>query len=120
MSKSVLVTDDALYCRMELKNILTSRGYRVVGEARNGQEAVERYRELRPDLVTMDVVMPEMDGVAAVKKIREMDPGATILMCSSMGQRSLMMEALQAGASDFVTKPFRDRCVLNSVRKLIG
>lgn len=120
MSKRVLVTDDALYCRMELKNILTSRGYRVVGEARNGQEAVERYRELRPDLVTMDVVMPEMDGVAAVKKIREIDPGATILMCSSMGQRSLLMEALQAGASDFVTKPFRDRSVLNSVRKLIG
>ncbi len=120
MAKSVLVTDDMLYVRSELRNILTSQGYHVVGEARNGREAVERYKELRPDLVTMDVTMPEMDGVAAVRQIREFDPQAKILMCMSMGQRSLVLEALSAGAADFITKPFRERSLVKRVRKLIG
>lgn len=120
MPKSVLVTDDTLYARLELRHILSTFGYQVVGEAKNGLEAVERYRELRPDLVTMDVSMPEMDGVAAVKRIRDLDPSATILMCTSMGQRSLVLEALNAGAADFVTKPFRERHVIHRVRKLIG
>ncbi|MCC6485721.1 MAG: response regulator [Armatimonadetes bacterium] len=120
MSKSVLVTDDTLYSRTLLKNILLSRGYRVVGEASNGREAVEQYRELRPDLVTMDISMPEMDGVAAVRQIREIDPDATILMCSSTGQRSLLVEAMVAGAAAFVTKPFCDTKVIRSVKKLIG
>ncbi len=120
MPRSVLVTDDTLYCRLELRNILSSRGYQIVGEAKNGLEAVERFKELRPDLVTMDVVMPEMDGVAAVRQIRMIDPDATILMCTTTGQRSLVMEALNAGAADFVTKPFQDRSVIRSVRKLIG
>ncbi len=120
LPRRVLGTDDTLYCRLELRNILSSRGYQIVGEAKNGREAVERFKELRPDLVTMDVVMPEMDGVAAVRQIRMIDPDATILMCTTTGQRSLVMEALNAGAADFVTKPFQDRSVIRSVRKLIG
>ncbi len=120
MAKSVLVTDDTLYSRLEMKSILTQQGYRVVGEARNGREAVERYKELRPDLVTMDVVMPELDGVAAVRQIRDFDPSATILMCTTAGQRGLVMEAMGAGAADFITKPFRESTVARSVRRLIG
>lgn len=120
MAKKVLVTDDTLYSRMLLRNLLASHGYTVVGEARNGREAVERYKELCPDLVTMDVVMPEMDGVAAVKEIKRIDPKANILMCTSMGQRSMVLEAIQAGAAGFVVKPFRDANVVRCVRKLIG
>lgn len=120
MAKSVLITDDTLYSRSWLRDILYSKGYQVVGEARNGREAVERYKELKPDLVTMDVVMPELDGVAAVKLIKEFDPKATILVISSMGHRAMVLEALSAGAADFVTKPFREHLVIRSVKKLIG
>ncbi|MEZ5163964.1 MAG: response regulator [Fimbriimonadaceae bacterium] len=106
MAKRILITDDALFMRVTLKNILTQNGYEVVGEAQNGAEAVKLYGELKPDLVTMDITMPEMDGLEALKKIKESDPGATIVMCTAMGQKNMVVEAIQSGAKDFIVKPF--------------
>jgi two-component system chemotaxis response regulator CheY len=102
VSGTVLVCDDALFMRTMVKDILTQAGFAVVGEAENGQQAVEFYKKLKPDLVTMDIIMPEMGGIEAVKKIMEIDPQARILMCSAMGQQALVLEAIQAGAKDFV------------------
>src|ERR1700730_2496326 len=101
----ILVTDDAAFMRMQLKDMITKAGYEVVGEAENGNVAVELYEKLRPDLVTMDITMPEMDGVSAVKEIRKLDPNAKIIMCSAMGQQNMVLEAIQAGAKDFLVKP---------------
>jgi len=90
-----------------VSDILSQAGFTVVGEAENGKQAVEKYQQLKPDLVTMDIIMPEMGGIEAVKQITQLDPGARILMCSAMGQQALVQEALQAGARDFVVKPFQ-------------
>jgi len=90
-----------------------------VGEAENGAEAVEKYADLKPDLVTMDIVMPEMDGIEAVRTIIKMDPGARVLMCSAMGQQPLVVEALEAGARDFIIKPFQPAKVVEAVRKAL-
>lgn len=103
---SVLIVDDAMFMRMMLKDILTKNGFEVVGEAETGEEAILKYRELRPDLVTMDIVMPKTDGIDAVRSIIQEDPGAHIVICSAMGQQSLVQEALQNGASDYIIKPF--------------
>src|SRR5450756_3097967 len=102
MAPSVLIVDDALFMRMMIKDILSKDGFEIVGEAENGVEAVKKYAELHPDLVTMDIVMPEMDGIEAVRNIIKMDSGATVLMCSAMGQQPLVVEALAAGAKDFI------------------
>ena len=102
----ILVTDDAAFMRMQLKNIFTSLGHEVVGEAENGQVAIDLYQELKPDLVTMDITMPEMTGVEAVKEIKKIDSDALIIMCSAMGQQQMVLEAIQAGATDFIVKPF--------------
>lgn len=113
----VLLVDDAAFMRMILKNILTTHNISVVGEATNGKEAVEMYSALKPDMVTMDITMPEMDGIQALKKIKELDPAATIIMCSAMGQQAMVVEAIQAGAKDFIVKPFQEDRVLEAINK---
>ena len=120
MAVRVLVVDDAAFMRMMVKDILSKNGYEVVGEAENGMKAVEKFAELRPDLVTMDITMPEMDGISAVKSIRKIDPKAKIVMCSAMGQQAMVIEAIQAGARDFIVKPFQADRVLEAVRKAVG
>jgi len=120
LSGTVLVCDDALFMRTMVKDILSQAGFTVVGEAENGQQAVEQFKSLRPDLVTMDIIMPEMGGIEAVKKIMEADPAARILMCSAMGQQALVLEAIQAGAKDFVVKPFQPSRVLEAVQRVLG
>ena len=106
MAKNILISDDAAFMRMMIKDILTKNGYNVVGEAENGARAVEKYNELKPDLVLMDITMPEMDGIQALKKIKENDPSALVIMCSAMGQQAMVIESIQAGAKDFIVKPF--------------
>ena len=117
---SVLIADDAAFMRMMIKNILTEAGYEVVGEAENGAVAVAKYRELTPDLTTMDITMPEMDGLTALKEIRAGDPSARVVMCSAMGQQSMVIESIQAGAKDFIVKPFQPDRVLEAVQKALA
>lgn len=118
MAKRVLIVDDAAFMRMLLKDIITKAGYEVAGEAANGAEAVEKYKELKPDVVTMDITMPEMDGITAIKKIKEIDPNAKIIVCSAMGQQAMVIEAIQAGAKDFIVKPFQHSRVIEALQKL--
>lgn len=120
MGKRILIVDDAAFMRMMIKDILTKNGYEVVGEAENGAVGVKLYKELKPDLVTMDITMPEMDGITAVKAIKKIDPDANIIMCSAMGQQMMVMEAIQAGARDFIVKPFQQERVIQAVKKAIG
>lgn len=120
MAHTVLVCDDAMFMRTMIADILGQAGFEVVGEAETGEQAVARYRELKPDLVTMDIVMPAMGGIEAVRAICREDPGAKILMCSAMGQQALVVEAIQAGAKDFVVKPFQPSRVLEAVQRLLG
>jgi two-component system chemotaxis response regulator CheY len=117
MAKRILITDDALFMRVTLKNILTQNGYEVVGEAANGAESVELFKQLRPDVVTMDITMPEMDGISALKEIRAVDPSANVVMCTAMGQKNMVVEAIQAGARDFIVKPFQPDRVLEALGK---
>ncbi|WFA07932.1 response regulator [Tissierella sp. Yu-01] len=119
MSKRVLIVDDAIFMRMKLKDILEKNGFEVVGEAQNGLEAVEKFKSERPDLVTMDITMPEMDGVAALKSIKQIDSNAKVVMCSAMGQQTMVMEAIQSGAVDFIVKPFESDRVIQSLNKAI-
>ena len=120
MAKNILICDDAAFMRMMIKDILSKNGYTVVGEAENGAKAVEKYGELKPDLVLMDITMPEMDGIQALKKIKEADAGASIIMCSAMGQQAMVIESIQSGAKDFIVKPFQADRVLEAVRKVVG
>ena len=114
MGNNILIVDDAAFMRMMVKDILTKGGYNVVGEAENGVVAVQKYSELKPDLVTLDITMPEMDG------IQEVDAGANVIMCSAMGQQAMVIEAIQNGAKDFIVKPFQADRVLEAVQKVIG
>ena len=116
----VLVVDDAAFMRMMIKDILTKNGIEVIGEAVNGSDALDKYRELKPDLVTMDITMPEIDGIQALKNIRAEFPDAKVLMCSAMGQQSMVIEAIQSGAKDFIVKPFQAERVMEAVNKAIG
>ncbi len=120
MAKRVLICDDAAFMRMMIKDILTKNGYEVAGEAENGAKAVEKYSETKPDLVLMDITMPEMDGIQALKKIKESDASASVIMCSAMGQQAMVIEAIQSGAKDFIVKPFQAERVLEAVRKVVG
>ena len=120
MAKNILICDDAAFMRMMIKDILTKNGYYVAGEAENGKVAVEKYAEIKPDLVMMDITMPEMDGIQALKKIKENDPAATVIMCSAMGQQAMVIEAIQSGAKDFIVKPFQAERVLEAVKKVVG
>lgn len=120
MKKKVLIVDDAAFMRLVLKNMLDKNGFEVVGEAANGLEAVEKYKTLTPDLVTMDITMPVMEGIEAVKLIKQNDPDAKIIMCSAMGQQIMVVQSLQAGAKDFIVKPFQEERVLESIHRVIG
>ena len=120
MAKNILISDDSAFMRMMIKDILTKNGYNVVGEAENGKVAVDKYTELKPDLVLMDITMPEMDGIESLKAIRAKDPNACVIMCSAMGQQAMVIEAIQSGAKDFIVKPFQAERVLEAVKKVIG
>ena len=120
MGHTVLVCDDAIFMRTMITDILTQAGYDVIGEAETGAQAVEKYRQLKPDLVTMDIVMPDMGGIEAVREICKDSPEAKILMCSAMGQQALVVEAIQAGAKDFVVKPLQPSRVHEAVQRLLG
>ncbi len=116
----VLVVDDAMFMRAMLKKVLTGAGFEIAGEAENGQIAVERYKELKPDLVMMDITMPEMDGLAALKEIMKVDSGAKVVMCTALGQERNVAEALKIGAKDYIIKPFREDKVVEVAKKASG
>ena len=120
MSRRILIVDDAAFMRMMIKDILTKNDFEVVGEAADGVQAIEKYIDLKPDLVTMDITMPEMDGIAALKAIKEKDPAAKIIMCSAMGQQAMVIDAIQAGAKDFIVKPFQADRVVEAIEKALG
>ncbi len=120
MAYTVLIVDDATFMRTMLKDILSKNGLKIVGEASNGKEAVEKCNRLKPDLITMDITMPKMNGIEAVRKIKEKNPQAKIIMVSAMGQQKLIIESLEAGALDFITKPFQPNKVIKTVFKYLG
>lgn len=120
MSKRVLVVDDSVFMRDIIKDIFAAGGFTVVGEASNGVEAVEKYRELKPDIVTMDLVMPYRNGIDATREILRNDGKALVVMCSALGQETMVMEAIEAGAVDFIVKPPRAEDVLAVVKKVLG
>src|ERR1700759_2390854 len=120
MSKRVLLVDDAIFMRNMIKDIFSSGGFEVVGEAANGLEAIQKYKELKPDLTTMDIVMPYKSGIEATREIIKFDGKAVVVICSALGQESLVMEAIEAGAADFIVKPFRAEDVLAVVKKVLG
>jgi len=115
----ILVADDASFMRQMIREIVESDGHEVVGEAADGVEAVDEFRKLHPEVVTMDIVMPRRSGIDAVKHIIELDVGARVVMCSALGQETLVTEALQAGACDFIVKPFKPDSVLETLRKVL-
>jgi two-component system chemotaxis response regulator CheY len=117
--KRVLIADDASFMRQMIRDIIEPEGYEVVGEASDGVEVVEKFRKLRPDLVMMDIVMPKRSGIDAVRAIRSEDGAATIVMCSALGQETLVMEAIQAGAKDFIVKPFKPDAVITTLAKVV-
>lgn len=119
MAARVLIVDDAVFMRNTLKEIFSGQGFEVVGEASNGIEAVEKQRELKPDIVTMDIVMPFKNGIEATREIVGENPAATVIICSALGQESLVMEAIEAGAADFIVKPFKPERVLEVARKAL-
>lgn len=120
MANTILIVDDAAFMRMMIKDVLTKNGFEIVGEAENGQKAIEKYKELSPELVIMDITMPEVDGIAAVKEIKSFDPAAKVIMCSAMGQQAMVIESIQAGAKDFIVKPFQGDRVIEAVKKVLG
>ena len=120
MSHTVLVCDDAIFMRTMISDILSQAGYEIIGEAETGVQAVEKYKQLKPDLVTMDIIMPDIGGIDAVRVILRDHPDANIVMCSAMGQQNLVIEAIQAGARDFVVKPFQPSRVLEAVQRVLG
>ena len=117
---SVIVTDDAAFMRLMLKTLFQTAGYEVIAEAENGRDAIEKYQQYQPDLMTMDITMPEMDGITALKEIKKLDPNAKVIMCSAMGQQAMVIDAIQAGAKDFVVKPFQADRVLEAINKTLG
>lgn len=120
MANGILIVDDAAFMRMMIKDILSKNGFNVLGEAENGAKAIEKFKELSPDLVIMDITMPEVDGIQAVKEIKKIDNAAKVVMCSAMGQQAMVIEAIQAGAKDFIVKPFQADRVLEAVKKVLG
>lgn len=119
MASRVLVVDDAAFMRMMIKDILLKNGFEIAGEAANGSESIIKYQETRPDLVTMDITMPEMDGITATREIKKNDPNARIIMVTAMGQQAMVLDAIQAGARDFIVKPFQEERVIDAVKKVL-
>lgn len=115
----ILIVDDAAFMRTILKNILTEGGHTVVGEAENGAVALDRYKELKPDIVTLDITMPEVDGIEALKRIKAYDSNAVCIMCSAMGQQAMVLDSVKNGAKDFIVKPFQADKILASINKLV-
>jgi two-component system chemotaxis response regulator CheY len=120
MPQRILIVDDTLFMRVTLKNILVNEGYHEIFQAENGKEAVEKAASLRPNLILMDITMPVMDGIAATRAIRADNPETLIVMCTAMGQKNVVIDAIRAGAKDFIVKPFHNAKVIESVQKLIG
>jgi two-component system, chemotaxis family, chemotaxis protein CheY len=120
MAHKILIVDDAAFMRMMIKDILSKNGYEIVGEAADGAQAVQLYRDTQPDLVTMDITMPEMDGITALKEIKKVNPQAKVIMCSAMGQQAMVIDAIQAGAKDFIVKPFQADRVLEAISKALS
>ncbi|MBQ5445814.1 MAG: response regulator [Lachnospiraceae bacterium] len=119
MTKNILVCDDAVFMRMIIKDILSKCGYNVL-EAENGYRAIEEYKRSKPELVLMDITMPEINGIETLKRIMEIDKDATVVMCSAMGQESMVMESISLGAKDFIVKPFDDDRVIEAVKNVLG
>jgi two-component system, chemotaxis family, chemotaxis protein CheY len=119
VSINILIADDLSFMRMIQKDILTERGYNVVGEASDGREAVEKFKSLRPHLVLLDITMPNMNGLEAMRKIFSIDPHAKVIMCSALGQQNLIVEAIKAGVKDFVVKPFKPERILSAIEKAL-
>ncbi len=115
----ILIVDDAKFMRMTLSNILKKANHEIVGEGENGREAVELYQMLKPDIVTLDITMPVMNGIEAVKAIKQVDENAKIIMCSAMGQQKMVVEAIEAGAIDFIVKPFEESRVIEAVARAL-
>lgn len=115
----ILIVDDAKFMRMTLSNILKKAGFEIVGEGENGKDAIRLYREFQPDLVTLDITMPEMSGLEAVKEIKREFPDAKVMMCSAMGQQKMVVEAIEAGAKDFIVKPFDEARVVDAIRRIL-
>jgi two-component system, chemotaxis family, chemotaxis protein CheY len=120
MANRILVVDDAAFMRMMIRDILTKNGYDVVGEAYDGVQTIDKFKEVKPDLITMDITMPEMDGIHALKEIKKLDPNAKVIMCSAMGQQAMVIDAIQAGAKDFIVKPFQPDRVIEAIKKTLG
>ena len=118
--KRVLIVDDAAFMRATIKNMLMKNGFEIVGEAVNGYQGIQLYFESKPDLVTMDITMPELDGIGAVKVIKERDPSAKVIMLSAMGQETFVRDAVLAGASTFLVKPFKEELLLNAIKQVLG
>lgn len=116
----ILIVDDAKFMRLTLSNILMKANHEVVGEGENGREAVELYRQLHPDLVTLDITMPEMSGLDAIKEIKKEFPQAKVIMCSAMGQQKMVVESIEAGAKDFIVKPFDEGRVLDAINRVLS
>lgn len=116
----ILIVDDAAFMRMLLKDVLLKYGHEVIGEAGNGIEGYKKYMELKPDLVTLDITMPEVSGIDCLKKIKEADANANVIMCSAMGQQAMVLEAIQAGAKDFIVKPFQADRVAEAIHKVLN
>ncbi|NOY10023.1 MAG: response regulator [Spirochaetes bacterium] len=119
MSINIVIVDDLAFIKMVLRDIVEKGGFRVIGEASNGEEAVQVYQDKRPDIVLMDITMPKMDGITALKKILKIDPHAKVIMCSALGQQRLIIQAIQTGAKDFIVKPFKPERVLKSIKKVL-
>lgn len=116
----ILLVDDASFMRMMIKDALVKNGYDDIYEASDGVEAVSKYTEVKPDLVIMDITMPNMDGLGALKAIKQMDPAANIVMCSAMGQEAMVIDAIKSGAKDFIVKPFKPERILKTVTTVLG
>jgi len=119
MGRNILVVDDASFMRMMLKDILKKHDFNVIDEAPDGAIAVEKYREKRPDLVLMDITMPNMDGIQALKEIKKIDSNAKVVMCSAMGQEAIVIESIKSGAIDFIVKPFKADRVIETLKKIL-
>ena len=120
MAKKILLVDDAAFMRKMIKDTLSKNGYTELFEAGDGADAVEKFNEIGPDLVIMDITMPNMDGLEALKAIRASDPGANVVMCSAMGQETMVIDAIRSGAKDFIVKPFKPERVLKTVTSIVG